>query len=374
MENQKHVIIIGAGLAGLTTAREILNSHKSYKVTLLEAQDRVGGRTKSIQISDTWFDMGGTWIGPQQKHALKLAKEAKNPLILQYNKGKKIMELFNQVSSYSSEIPDGVNLLSLAHLQILINLLNKWAKEVPCEKPYNAPKAVEWDSITLQQYVDQNVIDVKIKKLVEVACRGVLGVEPCEVSFLHFLWYIHQSETFENLVEIDNANQQYKLAHGSSRLSTFMLSEMEKNSNFEIRLSTFVDKIIHSFEKIIIDLRNGEKLSCDFLVTAMPPCSLGRIEFQPLLPQNKRFMIQRNFMGAITKILLVYKNAFWRENGFTGEGIGDCLGNPCFNIFDECRPRKVLPNEIKITNQEVFYLFYYNSKIYLLIKNLCIQK
>ena len=45
--------------------------------------------------------------------------------------------------------------------------------------------------------------------------RGVFGCEPNELSFLFFLWYVHQSGTVENLVKLKNANQDSKFVNGS---------------------------------------------------------------------------------------------------------------------------------------------------------------
>ena len=350
---KQHVIIIGGGLAGLTAARSLLTGPTPFKVTLLEARDRVGGRTLSTKINNTWFDMGGTWVGPHQSHVKALAKEARNPLIPQYNKGNKIMELFKRVGKYESEIPDGVNILSLIHMQLLVNRVNKWAKQVPVERPYAAANAVKWDAMTVQNFIDESIVDVKVKKIMEIVSRAILGVEASEVSLLFFLWYVAQSVSFETLVEIENANQHYKMSLGSSHLSQFLRRKMEQSEDFTLKLSAFVNSVSHSADKVKVILQNGEDISGDFLVTAMPPCSLGKIDFRPLLPQKKRFLIQRNFMGAITKILMVYKTAFWREAGLTGEGIGDCLEGPGFNIFDECRPTKVDQDHLKLQNTEV---------------------
>lgn len=65
MENmQGTVLVVGAGISGLTTAKELME--KGYKVTVLEASDRVGGRisTKEVSIAGKTFefDMGAGWI------------------------------------------------------------------------------------------------------------------------------------------------------------------------------------------------------------------------------------------------------------------------------------------------------------------------
>lgn len=69
--------------------------------------------------------------------------------------------------------------------------------------------------MTVESWVQDHIFSAKVRKLFECAIRGVFGVEPCEMSMLHFLWYTHQSESVENLLEVKNGNQEKKLVKGS---------------------------------------------------------------------------------------------------------------------------------------------------------------
>lgn len=68
------VAIVGAGLAGLTAARELTRA--GHEVCVLEARDRVGGRTLNNHVSKGVIaEAGGEYIGPTQNHIAALAKE-----------------------------------------------------------------------------------------------------------------------------------------------------------------------------------------------------------------------------------------------------------------------------------------------------------
>ena len=69
---ESDVAVVGAGLAGLTAARELTAAGAS--VTLLEARDRVGGRTLNHPLGDGQVvEVGGQWIGPTQDRLAALA-------------------------------------------------------------------------------------------------------------------------------------------------------------------------------------------------------------------------------------------------------------------------------------------------------------
>ncbi|KAG8544643.1 hypothetical protein GDO81_022136, partial [Engystomops pustulosus] len=58
---QPRIVIIGAGLAGLSAAKYLLEKGFS-DVTILEASDRIGGRVQSLRLEHATFELGATWI------------------------------------------------------------------------------------------------------------------------------------------------------------------------------------------------------------------------------------------------------------------------------------------------------------------------
>src|ERR671911_2042803 len=103
----------GAGLAGLTAARELMK--KGVKdVVVLEARNRVGGRTWTRRLSGVDYDVGGQWLKPEasqfgwaQERITALAKEVGVEIFKTYNEGDNLYYFDGTLQRYDSTGPFG---------------------------------------------------------------------------------------------------------------------------------------------------------------------------------------------------------------------------------------------------------------------------
>jgi len=85
------VIVVGAGLSGLAAGR--LLRERGVSTIVLEARDRVGGRTLTTHIGDPAVDLGGQFIGPGQDRVRHLALQFGVLIARVYCTGRKVLWL-----------------------------------------------------------------------------------------------------------------------------------------------------------------------------------------------------------------------------------------------------------------------------------------
>src|SRR6201992_3030044 len=98
------VIVIGAGLSGLCSARELIRRGKD--VLVLEARDRVGGRmVRESVMHGGWIDLGGQWIGPTQSNILELAESLGVKHFDSYATGRTVVSYHDVLSTTDGPLP-----------------------------------------------------------------------------------------------------------------------------------------------------------------------------------------------------------------------------------------------------------------------------
>src|SRR5919206_2835703 len=149
------VAVVGAGLAGLVAARRLRAAGASAIV--LEARDRVGGRTLNEPLGDGQVvEVGGQWIGPTQDRMAALARELGVETYPTHVEGDRLIEYRGRVRRYSGRIPKiapGV----LLDVQQALTRLDRMARKVPLEAPWEAPGADRLDSQTFWSWMRRNV-------------------------------------------------------------------------------------------------------------------------------------------------------------------------------------------------------------------------
>jgi len=151
---QVDVVVVGAGMAGLIAARDLLAAHVS--VLVLEARNRVGGRLLNHTLANgSVVELGGQWVGPTQDRVLALAEELGLGLFPTYVEGEHFLAMDGSVKRYVGEdfaLPED----ALADVGETWEHLRKMADEVPLDEPWRAENADTWDAQTVETWLVAN--------------------------------------------------------------------------------------------------------------------------------------------------------------------------------------------------------------------------
>jgi monoamine oxidase len=322
------VVVVGAGLAGLTTARELDGA--GLDVQVLEARDRVGGRTLSRPVGEHPEDvveLGGQWVGPTQHEVLGLARELGVETYPTPVEGKNLFEdERGKLKRYSGTIPMLGPLVMLDYGRADLKL-KRLIKRVSPEAPWEAEHAKRLDEQTFATWIRRNARTETAREAIATACRAVFSVEPADVSLLHVLFYAAAAGGWDDLLDTEGGAQQDRLAGGTQQLSIRMAEQLGDR----VRLSAPVRAIRADGDGVVVGEVRARRA-----IVAVPPALAGRIEYDPALPGARDQLTQRMPMGSVIKCMAVYEDPFWRDDGLTGQAVS--LPGPAQVVFDNTPP------------------------------------
>ena len=150
---QVDVCVVGAGYAGLTAAYRLHQA--GAKVIVLEARNRIGGRSLSANLKGGgWIDLGGQWVGPTQDRFYALIKEMGGETYPSPDKGAALQRgildpsKFDRISDEVTGTYPGSDLVEGG-----FKLIDELASTVDREKPWTHPDARRLDSITFAEWL-----------------------------------------------------------------------------------------------------------------------------------------------------------------------------------------------------------------------------
>jgi monoamine oxidase len=355
------VVVVGAGLAGISAARHLI-SH-GIDVVVVEARDRVGGRTLNHAIDSSHIvEVGGQWLGPEknlpnrglsdpadfptddavtgQSHIWELAKSVGVGHYLTYNEGKYVDYRDGHRATYSGRIPLDTP-TGAAEAAEAILAIDQRCLTVPLDEPWRAPNAAEWDGMTIHSWMDHGdtflgqpfagLLTKDGRQIVELAVESVFSAEPRDISMLHALFYVHAAGSFGSLVNTNNGAQMYRL-HGGSQLIAIRAA---KQLGERLRLSSPVHAIEQTHRGVSVR-GAGFEIKASRVIVAIPPTLAGRIDYAPAMPALRDQLTQRMPMGTVIKVQCVYDEPFWRADGLAGQATSDT--GPVKITFDNSPP------------------------------------
>jgi monoamine oxidase len=319
------VVVVGAGYAGLNTARHLVAG--GLEVVVVEARDRVGGRVwTEVTPGGAVIDHGGQWIGPTQGHLQALADEFGVATFPTWVAGSNVevrdgdRHLFTGLVPTSDTGAAADTVAGLLELDLL-------AQEIPAVDSWVHPDARALDNTTFDDWITAEVASPVARNLVRTAALAVFGCEPVELSLLYVLSYAHSGGSMSSLIRTAGGAQERRFDGGAQKLALRLADELGDR----IVLDAPVVSIVHSAARVAVTSARGGAdgtrspwtAAARRVVVATPPAVQARISFDPPLPGARDQLAQHAPMGSVTKVHAVYDRPFWRDDGLSGQVVAD---------------------------------------------------
>lgn len=318
-------MIVGAGFAGLSAARELVRL--GHKAVVLEGRDRVGGRSSTTTIAGVPVDLGGTFVGPTQDAVLALAAELGCPTVPTYNRGKNLIRWHGKVRSYRSTIPR-LSILELLDVSRIQWRFERLCRGVSVSEPWSGPQAYKLDNLSLDRWLRSLHASASTRNLMAIMSRVTWGAEPEAVSMLHAVRYVKAAGGLDRLLDVKGGAQQDRFPEGTQQIAARMADDLGDR----VVLRAPVERIERLVDGTVAVSCPDGHVSARAVIVAIAPQHRSAIEFDPPLPEHYGKLAAHWPQGSLSKAYAAYDRPYWRSNGCSGEALSD--EGPVFITFD----------------------------------------
>lgn len=320
------VVVVGAGFAGLTAARRL--AERGMVVAVLEARNRVGGRTHTVEVGGVPLDLGGMWVGPGQAHLYALARELGVKTTAQATVGENVIILDGQ--PYRGGRGAALTGEMLAQLGAATAAFESLAGEASPEAPWETPGAEMLDSVTLASWLDERLPNRHARLFFETTINSVFATGSANMSVLGAAVYVAAGGGWARLTGTQNGAQQDRFVGGVEQMARMLAERLGGAVRLDFPVSH-----IETGTGVAVSGAAGT-VAGRRVIVAVAPTLAGRIAFDPPLPAQRDQLVQRLPAGSVIKFHMVYDHPWWRSEGLSGQILAP--GAPIGVTFDTSPP------------------------------------
>jgi monoamine oxidase len=310
------VVVVGAGMAGLTAASG-LAAHGA-EVVVLEARDRVGGRTHGLEVAPgSWVAAGAAYLGDRHTELNKLIADLGLKTVPTIMVGASRFVLDHKDDVRPGRFPP----LSAVALGGMFDLLDELTSQVRVDAPWLTPHAAQLDNTTVAQWVEANLTHPDAHLFFPLFLGEMMAADPADVSVLHMAFYLRSGGGTRYLNAFAGGAQQDRVAGGAHQICERLAS----------RLDVHLGQKVEAIHDGTVHLAGGSSHAADAVVVAIPPLLANEIDFRPGLATPRAS--GRTARGCAVKLHLIYERPFWREHGLSGWSVN--AAGPLLSTVDD---------------------------------------
>jgi monoamine oxidase len=235
----------------------------------------------------------------------------------QYRHGSKVLLGSNgNKSTYKNSIPS-IDWCSLIDLNRTIAKTDQATVSVPTDDPLRCKHAESWDKMTLADFIESSLWTKPATEIYELVPRMVLGAESSRVSLLYFLHFCNAGGGVLKLAETSEGSaQEWRIKGSTASLIQPLADSVGREKIF---CDQPVTQITQTDNIALVQTSSGHLFKGRQIILAIPPYQISRIDMNPVLPADHRYLLQHMPVGHLTKFVATYETSFWRTHGFSGE-------------------------------------------------------
>lgn len=331
------VVVIGAGLAGLSAARRLAAAGR--EVVVLEARERVGGRVLDHRLpGGDAIELGGLYCTPAAfgtvaNHAIiALAAELGVEAFPAHAEGDRLLRLGGSTLRYGGRHREGLPLRALPgviEFALARRRLDRLARRIDVAAPWAARGARRIDAQTLAAWADRTILTATGRELLRLASEPVYAADPAELSRLHAATYLAANGSFRAMMGTRGGAQSHRLRGGPQLVAERVAAQLGD----AVACGQPVVAVAWSAGGVEVQARSL-RVRARHAIVAMTPALAARMRWEPLVPARDQ-LAQRMPHGQAVKLVALYAEPFWRELGLSGQAATD---GPVRVVLDESPP------------------------------------